>query len=131
MLTTLEPIIDAYPSKCDFFLCNYGFQTLNIILCLSMWIAHASIHVCYCSSVTSSHSRETMSYSMSSWHHHTILAPSPHGGGSITKMISLDDEKELIHKVLTNFQWKTYFRHLFYACLILKSFNMLFSYNKY
>ena len=56
-----------------------------------------------------------MPYSISSWHHHTILALSPHGGGSITKGISLDDDEELVHKVLIIC---TYFHHLFYVCRI-------------
>jgi hypothetical protein len=40
-----------------------------------MWIGPAFIHVCWCSSVTSSHLKEIMPYLMSSWHHHTILHP--------------------------------------------------------
>lgn len=59
------------------------------------------IHACYCNNVSSLHLRDIMPYSISSWHHHRILAPSPHGGGSISKVISLDDDEELIHKVLT------------------------------
>ena len=55
-----------------FFKGNYGFQTLNKIY-RSMWIARAFIHVCRCSSATSSHSKEAPPYLMSSWHHHTIF----------------------------------------------------------
>ena len=55
-------------------LCNCGFQTLNIVY-MSMWIAPTYIHACWCSSTTSSHSRVTLPYLMSSWHHHTILLP--------------------------------------------------------
>ena len=60
-----------------------------------MWIAHALIHACWFSSVISSHLRETMSYLMSSCHHHTILYPH-HSDGSMAKMISIDDDEEPI-----------------------------------
>lgn len=38
--------------------------------------------------------------------------------------------RNLFIKFSQLFWWSTYFRHLFYVCLILKSFNMLFSNNK-
>ena len=43
------------------------------MLSMSIWIAHAFIHAC--DSNTSLHLRETMSYLMSSWHHHTMFYP--------------------------------------------------------
>ena len=58
----------------NFFKCNFRYPTLNIIF-MSMWIVHASIHACWCSRSTSSHSKETPAYSMSSWQHHTMLHP--------------------------------------------------------
>ena len=61
---------------------------------MSIWIALASFYVCWCSSATSSHPRETLSYSMYSWHH---------DGGSMAKIISLDDDEEHIQNVLTKF----------------------------
>ena len=66
-MAKLGSFIDAYASAC-----NCGFQTLKL-LSMSLWIVHAFIHACWCSSVTSSHLRETLPYLMSSWHHHTIL----------------------------------------------------------
>ena len=67
MLTKPRSIIDAYASTWD-----CGFQTLNVIS-IFMWIRHAFIHACWCSSNTSLHLREAPPSSMSSWHHHTIL----------------------------------------------------------
>ena len=72
-LIKLGSTIDAYASVCEF-LCNCEFQTLNIIS-MSMGIAPTYIHACWCSSATSSHSRMTLPYLMSSWHRHTILLP--------------------------------------------------------
>ena len=57
-----------------FFWFNCELQTLNIIS-ISFWIVHVFIHVCWCSSDTSSHLREAPPYLMSSWYHHTILYP--------------------------------------------------------
>ena len=50
VLTKLGSFIDAYASICGFLRCNCGFQTLDI-LCMSVWIAHALIHVCWCSTL--------------------------------------------------------------------------------
>jgi hypothetical protein len=49
--------------------------------------------------------------------------PSLRGGGSMKKMISLDDDEEHIWKFLTKFDGV----HKFVISLILKSFEMLFS----
>ena len=38
-----------------------------------MWVAHAFIHACWCSSNTSLHLREVPQYLMSFWHHCRIL----------------------------------------------------------
>ena len=60
-----------------------------------MWIAHAFIHVCWCTSDTSLHLREAPLYLMLSWHYHTILYP--HLSGSLlAKMMSLNDDEEPI-----------------------------------
>jgi hypothetical protein len=68
-----------------------------------MWIAPASSHACWCSSAIV---RDFVIFD-------AILAPSynitisPHGGGPIAKMISLDDDEEHIQKVLTKSRWST------------------------
>jgi hypothetical protein len=81
-----------------------GFQILNIV---SMWIVHKFVHPQWCSRAISSHSRKTLPLLMSSWHYHTILYPhllSPPNGGSMMKMISLNDDEKLmiIIKILRN-----------------------------
>ena len=54
---------------------NYRFQTLNK-KSMSMWIALAFFMlVGVLASATPSNLRETLSYSMWSWQHHTILHP--------------------------------------------------------
>ena len=68
-----------------------------------MWIAHAFIHVCWCSSVPS------IAFKRDYAKVDVILAPSyntlssHHSDGSMAKMISLDDDDgELIRVVFMN-----------------------------
>jgi hypothetical protein len=93
-----------------------------------MWIVLASFHACWCSSTM-----HVIAFERDFVIFNVILAPSynttpsPHGDGSMAKMISLDEEEEVhIRKVLI----KADGVRKFAICLILKSFNMLSSNNE-
>ena len=74
---------------------------------MSMWIAHAFNHACWCSSILLSHSRETLPHLMSFWYPAYNILSLPHSSGSMAKMITLGDDEKPIRKVFTKSQWST------------------------